>query len=119
MLATDLTGFSQPDSYNDAVVRDLTEESGELDEFSRDLHAHIEKDRERWDKMVDNQRAIEIAVLKLTAQVEQLTKATEGVVEAWQTANALQRFLKWLGGFAIIGGLITWVLSHFGGNPPT
>tara|TARA_R110002153_G_scaffold150049_2_gene301633 strand:+ start:2490 stop:2771 length:282 start_codon:yes stop_codon:yes gene_type:complete len=41
--------------------------------------------------------------------IADLTKATQGVVEAWTVANGLSKFLKWLSSFAIIGASIIWL----------
>tara|TARA_R110000803_G_scaffold210114_1_gene281090 strand:+ start:2769 stop:3029 length:261 start_codon:yes stop_codon:yes gene_type:complete len=43
------------------------------------------------------------------ANIADLTKATNGVVEAWTVANGLSKFLKWLSSFAIIGGIWAWL----------
>lgn len=45
--------------------------------------------------------------------IAELTAATQDVVAAWKVANGLQRFVKWLSGFAVVGAVITFVSNHF------
>lgn len=49
-----------------------------------------------------------------TAEIIQLHRDAKG---ALRVGAAVGSFLKWLGGFAIIGGLITWAYSTFGIKP--
>ena len=48
-----------------------------------------------------------------------LTKATEGLVEAWCAVNTMQRFLKWLSSFAILGGVAAWAITKLFPHLPT
>ena len=72
------------------------------------LLEHAQKDatiNARLDKLIQAQE------LNAT-NIASLTKATNGVVEAWTVANGLSKFLKWLSSLALIGGALIW-LSNF------
>lgn len=43
------------------------------------------------------------------SNIAHLTESTQGVVDAWVVANGLQKFIKWVSSFAIIGGIIAWL----------
>ena len=43
--------------------------------------------------------------------IDKLTKATQGLVDAWTVANNIQRFFKWLSGFAFLGIVISWIVG--------
>lgn len=45
--------------------------------------------------------------------IANLTCATRDVVDAWKVANGLQRFVKWLSGFAVIGAMLTYFATQF------
>ena len=80
------------------------------------MDTHIEEhrrcavnERRRWDRL--------IVITEANAKcIHDLTEATEGVIDAWRTGTNLGKFVKWLSGFAIIGGAITWLIKHFGGH---
>ena len=46
-----------------------------------------------------------------TECITALISSTQGLVDAWNTANALRRFFKWLSGFAIIGSAAVWIFD--------
>ncbi|MGA0588105.1 hypothetical protein ACO2Q2_13390 [Dyella sp. KRB-257] len=48
-------------------------------------------------------------VRDLTGKVEKLTQQVSGLVEAWNTANGVLKFVKFLGGIATAGAAI-WAL---------
>lgn len=43
-----------------------------------------------------------------TTSIAELTAATKGLVELYTTVNTLQRFGKWISGFAFVGVLLAW-----------
>lgn len=49
----------------------------------------------------------------LMAAIEKTNESVQGVVEAWIVANALQRFVKWVSTFAILGAGILWFTTKF------
>jgi hypothetical protein len=48
-----------------------------------------------------------------TLAIRDLTSSIASWVEVHRTAVALQKFFKWLGGFAILGTIVAWVLKEF------
>lgn len=44
--------------------------------------------------------------------IAKLTKATQGVVDAWSVVTGIQKFLKWVSGFAVIGVAAKFLLEH-------
>lgn len=59
------------------------------------------------------------AVTSLTEALSKLTTATTGVVEAYTTANNVQRFVKWLAAFGVLAAAMGWLgkvlTNHVGG----
>ena len=45
--------------------------------------------------------------------IAKLTESTQGVVDAWSTANNLHKFIKWLSGLAVVGTAFTWLAKTF------
>jgi len=43
--------------------------------------------------------------------IDKLTKATQGLVDTWLIANGIQKFFKWLSGFAFLGVIISWAVG--------
>lgn len=88
----------------------------DIEELKQLILLHLEqyeKDRNYFFETQDkNQKAYETNannIEKLVEITDELSKATQGVVQAWETANALQRFLKWASSFAVIGVIVAWL----------
>ena len=86
-----------------------------VDAHILEYKSRCDREDERWSNLIDSQE-------RNTKGIEDLTKSTQGMVEAWQAAggamkvmSALGHFVKWLSGFAIIGGCVTWIAQHFKG----
>lgn len=47
------------------------------------------------------------------AAIANLTCATRDVVDAWKVANGLQRFVKWISSFAVVGGVLTYLAANY------
>lgn len=45
---------------------------------------------------------------RLTANLETLTKSTQGIVDVWSAGRTLQAAVKWLSGFSFIAAIIAW-----------
>ena len=71
---------------------------------------HELEERNRWDQLIDITEANAKAV-------GDLTEATKGVVEVWQTSTNLGRFVKWLSGFAVVVTIATWWVKTFFSTP--
>lgn len=86
---------------------------GLLDGYIKAFDSHITEfknheleERDRWAKL--------LAITETNAKsVCDLTEATRGVVEAWQTSANVGRFVKWLSGFAVLGAAYTWWIKNF------
>ena len=81
---------------------DLTLLQNKLDEHIDEYHRHRQEEDERWDHLI-------VAQERNTQSIKELTEASRGLISAWTAANGavtvlatVGRFLKWLGGFAII-----------------
>ena len=38
--------------------------------------------------------------------------STKAIVDAWSAANQFQKFIKWASSFAIIGAIVSWVVTN-------
>ena len=83
-----------------------------LDEHIEEYKSHIEDDKKRWDNFF-------IAQERNTQSITNLTESTRDLISAWEAAtgtvktmSAIGGFVKWLGGFAILGTLIKWIIDY-------
>ncbi len=83
-----------------------------LDDHIEEYKSHIENDKKRWENLI-------IVQERNTQSIKELTESTRDLILAWQAAtgtvktmSAIGRFVKWLGGFAILGTLIKWVIDY-------
>ncbi len=84
----------------------------DIDMLTEKLDEHISVcAKYMLDQQEINKRQDEAYAQNMEA-IATLTKATQGVVDAWATANNFQKFIKWLSGFAIIGALIAWFVKE-------
>ena len=44
-----------------------------------------------------------------TMHIAKLTESTQGLVDVWNAANTLQKFIKWLSGFTGIAGIAAMI----------
>ena len=88
----------------------------ELARLNRRFEDHLDDYREHVsDDLVKHARQDEMHEQNMEA-ISALTKSTQGVVDGWVFANNVQRFIKWLSGFAVFAGLISWWVT---GKPPS
>lgn len=76
---------------------------GRLDAHIYQFEEYKLNEATNWDLMLEAQESN-------TEAIRSLTVATQGLVEVWNTANAVQRFIKWASVFAVLGGVISWGL---------
>lgn len=63
----------------------------------------------------DEQVALRGEVAALRTEVEHLTEQVSGLVEAWNTATGVVKFIKWLAGVATaVGVVVTAFKGGFG-----
>jgi len=85
----------------------------ELEKLAKAQHKHTDEFRMHiYEDDIREERLIR-AQEKNTANIEKLTQATQGLVDAWTAANLFTRFVKWLSSFAIVGALIAWLDAKF------
>lgn len=106
-------------------------ENAELIMLQRKIDTHIaeferqrEADEKRWQHLLSITESNAKANADTAEAVRNLTEATRGLLEAWEAVggavkvgSALGSFIKWLSGFAVIGGAVAWVVSMFS-HPP-
>jgi len=80
-----------------------------VDTLTGEFAVFREDENLRWDRHLE-------AMERNSEQIQQLAEATKGIVEAWTTANAFQRFVKWLSSFSIIGVVIAWIYHNLPGS---
>lgn len=84
--------FSQQEEHFDgklsAVQRDM---HNHIREVRIDLSDHIAEQAARHNELLDSQR-------QNTEAITALTRSTEGLIEAWNTANGVAKFIKWASG---------------------
>jgi len=83
-----------------------------LDNHIEEYESYIENDKKRWDNLINVQE-------RNTQSIKELTESTGDLISAWQAAtgtvkmmSAIGGFIKWLGGFAILGTLINWIINY-------
>jgi len=74
------------------------------DEDVKIIYRRIDEQDRKLDRCIDLQE-------KNTIAIANLSYATQGMVDAWSTARNLQRFVKWLSGFAIIGAMVAMAVG--------
>lgn len=86
----------------------------EFHEHRKEYQAYREEESERWDHLLKSQEANAIAINRLAESSSDLLSAWEAATGTVKVLSAIGKFIKWLSGFAIIGGAITWIVQHFG-----
>lgn len=97
------------EKHLDVVQRDF---HNHIREVRADLSDHIKEQADRHNELLESQRLN-------TDAITALTLSTQGLVDAWQAANAtvkvasaIGRAFKWFAGIALIGGsLVTLIKS--------
>lgn len=76
-------------------------------------------EHERWENFMKSQEENSRAIKDLSKSTEELSKSTADIIEAWDAVTGtakvmvgLGKFVKWLSGFAFLGGLFTWCYDH-------
>ena len=79
----------------------MPSESERISMLEVELAAHKE-DYEKQRTIEDERHS------KTMTEIAGIVEATAGIVDAWTTANSVQRFIKWLGGFGVLAAAIAW-----------
>lgn len=73
-----------------------------------DFEDHKKREDKALNALVASTEQNTIAITTMSRTMEEHIKTTQGVIEVYNTANALQRFFKWLSGFGIVVALLTF-----------
>lgn len=84
-----------------------------LDNHIDDYRAHILEEERRYMKDMQMQEALANNIASLMKALELQVEATKGLVEAWNAASFLQKFIKWCSGFAAVGMFLAWYNDFF------
>lgn len=84
-----------------------------LDSHIDDYRAHILEEERRYLQDMQKQDAIANNIDNLIKSLELQVEATKGLVDAWNAAAFLQKFIKWCSGFAAIGVFLAWYNDIF------
>lgn len=77
------------------------------------LTEHIKEYTMHRQEYLERQAHQDVAHENNMKAIAELTSATKDVVDAWAVANGFQKFIKWLGGFGIVGVLGLWIADMF------
>lgn len=90
-----------------------------LDNHIGQFKQHVAQQDRRWDQLMQSQEDTNQSIKELVVCTTELHASTKDVVEAWNTGtsvvkfgSALGKFIKWLAGFAVLGGIINWLSQH-------
>ena len=81
----------------------------EVKELKRRFEDHLEDYRTQTIEDVARKVRDDERYTQTMHSIDCLAKSTKDVVDAWTFANTVQKFVKWLSGFAILGGIITYL----------
>lgn len=87
---------------------DMPEQCDEIIKLRERFDKHLDSHREDYEEYVERQRTQEQFSTKNAEAIAALTEATQSLVDAWKTIGAIQKFVKWLSGFAFLGIIISW-----------
>jgi hypothetical protein len=83
----------------------------ELQKLGDRMDTHLEQYRVDCKDFTERQIKIQLAHEQNMEAIKALTEATSAVVNAWTVAAGLQKFIKWISSFAVVGAAIMWILS--------
>ncbi len=88
-------------------------EEEEVNKLKRRFNDHIETYREHRTLDAEYNTMQDRRIQETSESVSQLVESTQGLVDTWSTARNIQRFVKWISGFAVIVIFITWLSNKF------
>ena len=84
-----------------------------LDSHIDDYRAHILEDERRYIQDLKKQEVMSNNIERLIESQKLQAESMKWFIEAGNAATFLQRTLKWLSGFAVIGAAIVWYNDFF------
>lgn len=82
-----------------------------LDTHLEEYHERKEEMEARYRQQQEDHKCVMHAISDLTCVVKEQVDATRGVVEVYVTTKNVQRFVKWLSGFAFLAGMLGWLAT--------
>ena len=76
---------------------------------------YVEEQEMREEQLIRAQVQNTENIALLSTTVQSLTESTQGLVDTWVVANALNKFLKWAASLGVLGGLLTWAYNKISG----
>jgi len=90
----------------------------ELETFRRRFNDHLDNHREEHDEHIEDKAKQEEINRNTLKAVADLTQSIQVVVDFFRVIILLQKFAKWLSGFAILGGVAAYFWGKFSGKLP-
>ena len=112
-------------SYGVAIMSEgfQPHDDSTLESLNNKLDAHLyqfaeaQQDlRELCYNLAVAQRSNAEAIQGLQKTTEELAESTKGLIELWETANSLHKFIKWVSGLSLLVGLTAWAVDKFIGG---
>jgi phage shock protein A len=89
----------------------MPEPEDEVKELRQKLEDHVEEYKQQCREFSDRQMQLQRSHEQTMVAITALTQATKEIVNAWTVANGVQKFIKWLSSFAIVGVAIIWIVA--------
>ena len=83
----------------------------------RQLQQHIDDCEVRHGQHDERLSQLLTSQEKTNDCIRDLSDSTKGLVDAWQTANGMGRFIKWVSSLGIAGAGLLWLVEHFQFRP--
>lgn len=83
-----------------------------VDEHIKEYKVRCKNEDERWNHVISLQEANTTAITELSESTRDLVAVWKAADGTMKTASAIGKFVKWLGGFAVVGVAIKWVFEH-------
>lgn len=99
---------------------DVNTVNEKLDNHLQEYEMHQEelaKRHKRQDEAYENTlftiNELASSTKEVNKSVKELSDSTKGVVEIYTVVTGLQRFFKWLSGFAVAVVILVWIVEKF------
>lgn len=90
---------------------DMAKDCEEIVKLRDRVERHLDWHRDDALEYKERQLRQDIAHENNLKAIAELTTATKGLVDAWTTASNVQKFVKWLATFAVLGTALAWIIS--------
>ena len=83
----------------------------QLEKLGDKMDTHLEQYRADRKEFTEWRIKMQLAHEQNMAAIKALTEATSVVVNAWTVAAGVQKFIKWVSSFAIVGAAVIWLAA--------